>query len=109
MEKIDLGPNEFEDLDSYRNAPPEAGTQTYDLNAMHDMAYNFGDLTRDIPISMGVGEIPIGRDKEMDKKVKEVHLWDHVFPFENLVLEGGGAKGIAYAGVLKVRGNRFLQ
>ena len=39
---------------------------------------------------------------ETDKAAELVRpeLWE--YPFENLVLEGGGNKGIAYAGLLRV-------
>ena len=40
------------------------------------------------------------RVNEAAAKVRP-ELWD--FPFENLVLEGGGNKGVAYAGLVKVR------
>ena len=33
-------------------------------------------------------------------------LRQYKFPFENIVLEGGGVKGIAYGGALKVRSKR---
>ena len=40
------------------------------------------------------------REDEAAAKVRP-ELWD--FPFENLVLEGGGNKGVAYAGLVRVR------
>lgn len=33
---------------------------------------------------------------------------DHSYPFENLVFEGGGSKGHAYAGAIKVREYRYF-
>ena len=37
------------------------------------------------------------------KSYKELKFdYDYVWPFENLVLEGGGSKGMAYVGALKV-------
>lgn len=33
---------------------------------------------------------------------------NHEFPFENIVLEGGGIKGLAYAGALMVRKERLF-
>ena len=39
---------------------------------------------------------------EVDAKVISVELEKYVFPFENLVFEGGGNKGLAYCGAIRV-------
>lgn len=36
-------------------------------------------------------------------KVMSINPKDHSYPFENLVFEGGGSKGHAYAGAIKVK------
>lgn len=40
---------------------------------------------------------------EIEKKAMSINPKDHSFPFENLVFEGGGSKGHAYSGAVKVR------
>ena len=39
---------------------------------------------------------------ELDTLVVQVDLTKYVFPFENLVFEGGGNKGLAYCGAVRV-------
>lgn len=39
---------------------------------------------------------------EMDAKVVGVDIHKYEFPFENLVFEGGGNKGLAYCGAVRV-------
>ena len=39
---------------------------------------------------------------EVDHQVVKVELDKYVFPFENLVFEGGGNKGLAYCGAIRV-------
>ena len=39
---------------------------------------------------------------EIDSKVLKVRLDKYAFPFENLVFEGGGNKGLAYCGAVRV-------
>lgn len=40
---------------------------------------------------------------EIEMKVMSINPKDHSYPFDNLVFEGGGSKGHAYAGAIKVR------
>lgn len=52
---------------------------------------------------------PILFSEELEDKLESkssVNPADYVFEFKNLVLEGGGAKGIAYWGAIKV--NHYL-
>lgn len=44
---------------------------------------------------------PLGQDR-ITKKATTLDPRDYDYPFENLVLEGGGNKGIAYCGAIKV-------
>lgn len=39
---------------------------------------------------------------EVDQKVAQVDLNRYAFPFENLIFEGGGNKGLAYCGAVRV-------
>ena len=39
---------------------------------------------------------------EVDAKVVKVDIEEYEFPFENLVFEGGGNKGLAYCGAVRV-------
>ena len=39
---------------------------------------------------------------EIDSQVVTVDLTKYIFPFENLVFEGGGNKGLAYCGAVRV-------
>lgn len=39
---------------------------------------------------------------EVDRKSTKVRPQDYDFPFENLVFEGGGNKGLAYCGAVRV-------
>ena len=39
---------------------------------------------------------------DVDHKASIVRPEDYIFPFENLVLEGGGNKGLAYCGAVRV-------
>lgn len=45
--------------------------------------------------------------KEVECEPESVDPADYDFQFENLVLEGGGAKGIAYCGAIKVINTEF--
>lgn len=40
---------------------------------------------------------------EIEMKATSINPKDHSYPFENLVFEGGGAKGHAYSGAVMVR------
>lgn len=40
---------------------------------------------------------------EIEIKAMSINPKDHSYPFENLVFEGGGAKGYAYSGAIKVQ------
>lgn len=42
---------------------------------------------------------------EMEIKAMEINPKDHSYPFENLIFEGGGNKGLAYCGAVRVRGD----
>lgn len=44
-------------------------------------------------------------DDENDDEFSSIDVRDYIdqFPFENLVFEGGGVKGLGYLGALKVR------
>lgn len=44
----------------------------------------------------------------IELKVMSIDPKDHSYPFENLVFEGGGSKGHAYAGAIKVREYRYF-
>ena len=37
-----------------------------------------------------------------------INFGDYVYPFENIVFEGGGNKGLAYAGAVRVRSAFYL-
>ena len=43
-----------------------------------------------------------GEEKKDDFSSKELQEYADLFPFENLVFGGGGAKGVAYPGSLQV-------
>lgn len=40
---------------------------------------------------------------EIDLVAMKIDPKDHTYPFENLVFEGGGSKGLAYCGAVKVK------
>lgn len=40
---------------------------------------------------------------EIEIKAMEINPKDHSYPFENLIFEGGGNKGLAYCGAVRVR------
>lgn len=40
---------------------------------------------------------------ELDIKAMEVDPIDYDYPFENIVFEGGGLKGVAFCGSIQVR------
>ena len=41
--------------------------------------------------------------EETKRRIAKTRYQDYVYPFENLVFEGGGAKGQVYVGCLQVR------
>lgn len=40
---------------------------------------------------------------EIEIKAMEINPKDQSYPFENLIFEGGGNKGLAYCGAVRVR------
>jgi hypothetical protein len=44
----------------------------------------------------------VNRMKAEQDQISEIPYLDYEFPFENLALEGGGVKGLVYAGAMQV-------
>lgn len=38
----------------------------------------------------------------LHQQIRDIPYQDYEYPFENIVMEGGGAKGLAYVGALQV-------
>lgn len=103
-----------ETIDVLKKSDPEL----YDRLMSHvsrdlDEKYSNQALPQSAP-ALRMRSMPIGVDSHTEGLSKpEAQLGDYVFPFENLVFEGGGGKGRIYYGALKclqeagIKGKRF--